>query len=842
MKNRKRWIKFFIWFYEIENKHSRWLENFKKYISFISSDDLTSRIENKKNEFSKLDIIIIKIAHNFDMSDVHLKECLSVLISFNVYYNNYNTLNNINSFRNLKMEDLVICINIESGILRLIKLAEVDLFWFFPNASKDKDFVLYCLKYSLIIKLLLDHRCFGLIYKKGEKVLNLSYISEYSVNSSGWSVIIDNSLFKKVGILQYIGKPYKLKPLKIEYHGDMCVGDVVSNDKYSNPVWINNNKLIKYMNDGYNLKYCDPTKILNAINWLNSSKYYINYDYYIVISNFLLSDHKLAEFYLSNSKGFLKLSNLDENKINRLNSIKIIMNEVKGLRNNNFVYLTHLLDSRGRIYVNSLPINYQLDRFVRSFLYVKSDISKLEVWNNFIIKYDIKNIIKSYKIFMVQKLNSNLFNKLVNSKFFNIDVNVDINYNLDNFINAEIACTLAFRLGNGVTFEEKVDSGLNIIEQINKKNFLDLGCSKQKNIKKLVEIINMYYHISEKNLENIAWYNDASSNVIQLLIMKLFIYDEHILRVSNIFTNNTEYSNIYEFISFEFKKKSNNTIIKEIINPAIVKIRIMKGAYGQTYLEFNNDIKKIINNSSWESLNEDEKNETLKIIYDTMFDFLGETGEIIKNYLKFCKEYAKDHKKCRWISNAGIPVFITKEKIINRSEKRKKIIKLLHESKDNSKSIDRINNSLNDDDINYLRKNLTIRFNNNNHLIKIRYRKKSNEIDKNKLQNSLCASSIHADDASILIHCINELKEINIPCFVIHDSIGSEICYSSIIKFIFKIKNIHFLKEILENDCFPFIDGQKNDFIDKRDKRKNNFIEKFEKIKLEILESDNFFN
>jgi hypothetical protein len=196
-----------------------------------------------------------------------------------------------------------------------------------------------------------------------------------------------------------------------------------------------------------------------------------------------------------------------------------------------------------------------------------------------------------------------------------------------------------------------------------------------------------------------------------------------------------------------------------------------------------------------------------------------------------------------------MPIVLDKEKSINR----KKILDKIKNNKINKKEEEnkKLKKILNNDDINYIRKNIKIE---KNKYIKIRYKIKSNKIDKKSLSNALTPSSNHADDASILFNTLYTLKEYKINAQPIHDSIGTMIYYSSINKLMFKISNIKFIEFLLENESFPFDIMEKTKFKSKEmeelkikllDNRENNKLY-YKKNKIyiykKILKSKNFFN
>jgi len=187
--------------------------------------------------------------------------------------------------------------------------------------------------------------------------------------------------------------------------------------------------------------------------------------------------------------------------------------------------------------------------------------------------------------------------------------------------------------------------------------------------------------------------------------------------------------------------------------------------------------------------------------------------------------------------------------IIGKSTKldRKKIIKKLIKEKDNKKKIEKLKEKLNTDDANYLRKNIRLGSNiYNKKYIKIRIKIKSKILDIKALERSLCPSSIHSEDASILIKVIKECSDLNIGIVPIHDSVGSKIFFSSIIKCIYKKKFIEYIDYVLSEKEFPINDiilkEINKKFENERKNKLNKFLEIKEKIIEQIKKSNNLFN
>lgn len=244
----------------------------------------------------------------------------------------------------------------------------------------------------------------------------------------------------------------------------------------------------------------------------------------------------------------------------------------------------------------------------------------------------------------------------------------------------------------------------------------------------------------------------------------------------------------------------------------------------------------------------------------TILEFLNNRT----NESNFESDNSNKIEKTYGYSDNGLDQIETKEILKNQFER-------------NVKYVSRMKKLLNDDEKHYMRKNLRLilpkaTFRNKgdtiektiNKYIKIRCMKKHSELDLNSLINNISPSSNHADDASILIKTIEELAFYKINVAVIHDSIGSCLALSSIIKLIFKKKNIEYLDFLIKNDdYFPFdrlkkpfqnyninsldemqmsLEQQRQKLISEREENKKLFIDNYGVIFKEIIESLDFFN
>jgi len=194
-----------------------------------------------------------------------------------------------------------------------------------------------------------------------------------------------------------------------------------------------------------------------------------------------------------------------------------------------------------------------------------------------------------------------------------------------------------------------------------------------------------------------------------------------------------------------------------------------------------------------------------------------------------------------------MPVVLDKERPINRRDILNKINYKLINKKE---GIMKLKEKLNKDDKNYIRKNIRI---DDKRYIKLRFRLKSNKLDKKALSNALTPSTNHADDASILFKTLEFCMKYEIECIPIHDSIGTMIYYSSLLKIFFKMSNINYIENLLLKPSFPFdvlketnfkkkeLNDIKLNLLRKRDINRKYYIKNKLNIYKKILDSRNFF-
>jgi hypothetical protein len=88
-------------------------------------------------------------------------------------------------------------------------------------------------------------------------------------------------------------------------------------------------------------------------------------------------------------------------------------------------------------------------------------------------------------------------------------------------------------------------------------------------------------------------------------MFKTFSFNPELMKISNIFNNDTEYKNIYEYVASLIKKKTNF----DLISTELIKQVVMPGAYGQSVLKFIKNADSLLqNNEDWVNLEQNEIN------------------------------------------------------------------------------------------------------------------------------------------------------------------------------------------------------------------------------------------
>lgn len=638
-----------------------------------------------------------------------------------------------------------------------------------------------------------------------------------------WKIKLKMEVLEVFWRLNYIGWDVRCEEKFITLSKENIVENIVENSSFSSELWIYKFNLIK---KGINKEkevflkrksegiFC----VLNIINFMNNCRFHINKTALISIKN----DNILKK--LKNDNKYMTLLCLDE------------ANYLKDLKWFRFDYI---LDNRTRIYIKNIPLNPQLEKIIRPLIVneIQTDEIILEKYirlvNEFNLRSDqifsvlgVSNLIKEK---LLKFITNNLELKKINKEKINLAL-------YDKYLNIELVFIqqvydILIRLGIKINNDIKNQ----LIKKISKYEELeDIGFFNGLN----------NWIVNDKKWIDTMWYNDASANVLQILLLKLFIKNNKALRICNIFNNNTKDKDIYEYILKRIKNKET----EKLISRKLIKRIVMPGLYGQTFVSLKEQFNEILkSNSEWVIKSNKEKNNIILEIEKKVWDEISFLGINISEYLTLLKRLPYETEKLYWENGSSMPIILDKEKSINRKSILNKInYKLINKEE----GITELKKILNKDDNNYIRKNIRIT---DKKYIKLRFRLKSNKIDKKALSNALTPSTNHADDASILLKTLEFCMKYEIECIPIHDSLGAMVYYSSLLKVFFKLSNFNYIENLLLKDNFPFdilnevkfrkidLNNKRLSFLKKRNINKRYYIKNKLNIYEKILESKNFF-
>ena len=549
--------------------------------------------------------------------------------------------------------------------------------------------------------------------------------------------------------------------------------------------------------------------------------------------------------------------------INSAAVYELIKKQIKEIGEKIF-YMTYLYDKRTRVYCENWPINYQLNHVVRNVVLLEKNHGIKEIYEKFMKDDYIKEIIKDYKILLIDKIEETTKEKVIcyiNKEF---KWKIKENYDIEDKIKIEILLIIIKKITEKLETnnDKSIVLGLKIIEEFiedNIENNIEKWIKILK-IKKIPLIISLNETLKriKENIFNGMYWGDASSNAIQLITLRLGNLNENLLMLTNISDNKTKYSNIYEYITEEIKKLDHKDIIEKINNKLNKKeidllqnnndnkYRVMPASYGMGKHKNFKNMDNLLQDRKelWEKLNEKEKKIIADYFWDKTFLILKEIGFDLKKYKDICKSL-KDYDMYTWYSDYGFPIApinVKKSKRQNILEEINKLQQNLKKEHDNNKK-EKLENKLKkkkkereyDDKTYWKRTMVKIKNKDKEKNIYIRIYHPKFKIDIRETKQALVPNSIHSYDASVIAFVIDLCIKFNIKILIIHDSIGCNIIYAPIIKIFFKIANIIILKKNTREYPFPFNNNQN------KEEYKLNNEEKIKKLIIEILESSNIF-
>lgn len=783
---------------------------------------------------------------------------------------------NLDSFYQIKLDH----INISESVSMLI----------LPK-TKDYSLRVKIIKINVIISSL--YRINGVILYN--KCIKKDYPEEISskINfTKGYLVCFNKNCIESFKNYEYIRKKIKYTPTiveEIDKKKKKRVIDVIRNNIYTNPIWIKNTPIddnnIKDFFIYNNILYDEfsTNKIIDIINFLNNTKIKIEHSVFEKIDKIANMGSVLDNSIISKNSLKNKIYQIgkDEEDVIILNDdTEIENNQIKGFINSaaayelikkqikeigdKFFYFIYLLDTRSRIYCENWPINYQLSHIVRNVIVLEKNHDIGEIYETFMSDDVIKEMMEDFKIFIIEKIEDNTKSNLKNwiKKYLNMDLNYEVI--LEDKIKIEIIIILLKKLTEKL--ETKNDKSINMALEF-VENFIedDITNNIEKWVKKLkmkkipliLSIHKTLENIKKNNFEGMYW-GDASSNAIQLITLRLGNINDRLLMLTNISENETEYSNIYEYITKEIKRLDHKDIIKklknklkkeeidELQNNNDNKYRVMPASYGMGKHKNMENMESLLQDrkEKWEKLNDKEKRLLADYFWDKTFEILEDVGFNLKEYKEICKDLG-DYDLYTWYNDYGIPIVPINLKKSKRQKILSDINKLKNELKSElrSEKSRRIEKKLEKkkkerelDDKTFWKRSM-IKINTDNEEIKIYVRvyHPIMKVDIKETKQAVVPNSIHSYDASVMAIVIKFCIKFNIKITIIHDSIGCNIIYAPIIKIIFKIANIMILENNKYKNPFPFDNNHTKEMY----KLKNE--EEIKKLKKKIMESSNIF-
>lgn len=807
---KKLFIKLFVSSDDISREKE--LFNLESFLSSIESYDFNFEIipsSNRKNcVYAVVDVVLLEFCQTRGICLDLLKKTISFLVLFDCY----------NSFFFLFLEENKNEISLDkllNGRLYYTKILAGIIIY---ESKKDLKSLLSIKDEDVLLKYITDL----ILIRYGFKSKLICFRFEKK-----WKLSLNKNILEKLKEIKYRNIDVRYKKSYVKLKTEPLVGNIINNSSFDKEIWINKFNLIKINKNELGLidkERADFMSSINkgisnalrVINFLNNSEFIINKN---VLKSILMNDAIIKD--LKDKKRIMTLLSLKESEyISKFNKF----------------YFDYVMDNRTRIYIKNIPLNTQLEKILRPLVITELDDDDV-ILNKYIrILNDFSELIKVEDLLNIFKLEEEKINDLIfliNNKLNNKKINTK--KLLNDFKYKKISIE--------IIFIQQLWDILNRFDINNIENEFSGDMDLDK--------IGIWYGIKEwlnnkKKWLNIMWYNDASSNVLQILILKLFIWDEYTLKICNIFDNDTKYKDVYDYILNKITNEKN----KELMSRKLIKSIIMPGLYGQTFVSMRQNFDDILEKENkWKNMSKGDKNKMIKEIENKVWNELKLINLNLSDYLKILKRLPYETREIYWNNMYDMPIILDKEKNMDRKKILDKIkINIL---KDRSNENIKLKEKLNKDDINYLRKNLKI---DKNKYIKIRYKIKSNKLDLRSLSNAITPSSNHADDASILFKTLDNFIKYEIKIQPIHDSIGTMVYYSSISKILFKLSNLEFIEYLIKKDSFPFDKLNKTKFnsikteeikinlLKKRKEGANYYIKNKKRIFEKIINSKNFFN
>lgn len=522
-------------------------------------------------------------------------------------------------------------------------------------------------------------------------------------------------------------------------------------------------------------------------------------------------------------------------------------------------FLKFVLDGRSRIYVYQWPINYQLNHFIRNIIEIVSQESLWSTYKKFLSSAEYVEHKNIYDLWKIKKINYTKMQQLLDTykiplSFADIAQSEPTCLKkLKNLLLAESLITVLASLAPSeyISLQERVNFTADWLNEqpdldkhlLEKKRFVTNIFEKNDftQIKK-IKILKKLLTTGEINE---TWWADASSNALQLIVLTRGTDSKLLLQLLNLIENKTKHKNIYSYIAHELKKLDYAPLISKVddaflqlINLELAKYIAMPAAYGKTLWSCKKTIKKNLatKSTAWVTLSADTQDKLCSLWYFNTFKILNSLGLDLKNHISRCKTNYDATKPV--YSHFKIPIFTRTSKVLNRSiilrklkTKRAALCALLEttpslknyhtlaDTQLKASLLEELNRPQLDEeatqavqqalkflnaiqiqqsallksDLSTRRVNVIVQ---KTTRIQFRLTRLNDKLlDLQRSATAIAPNVTHAYDAAILLSTIESLRQLNVPCMCIHDSIGCRLEHAPIIIYLYKFNLVKTVKE-----------------------------------------------
>jgi hypothetical protein len=219
------------------------------------------------------------------------------------------------------------------------------------------------------------------------------------------------------------------------------------------------------------------------------------------------------------------------------------------------------------------------------------------------------------------------------------------------------------------------------------------------------------------------------------------------------------------------------------------------------------DVEKMKGNKNesdmWMRLEKKEKDFIVEFIWNSSETILEEIGFSLKNYKETCMKQSKEVQINMWKNDFDIIVAPINILTSKRQDILNAMNRLKNETDDKSKKkLKRLKVKLKNDDSQFWKRSVT-KIEDFTYYNRI-YHPRTYKLSSKNIKSSLVPNSIHSYDAAIVALIITICSDLGIQILTIHDSIGCNILHAPLIKILFKIANIYFIKKAEKIPPFPF--------------------------------------